>query len=47
MIADCFKLNQIAKERRAKRIANGSLTLDNAQYYFQLDEDMNPISFEE
>lgn len=30
MKADCFKLNEIAKGRRAKWIENGSLTLDNA-----------------
>ena len=48
MVADCFKFNEIALGRRAKRIANGSLTLENAQYYFSLDQESKmPNSFSE
>ena len=47
MVADCFKFNEIALAWRKKRLANGAITLENAQYYFALGDDQMPTSFEE
>ena len=44
---DCFLLNEIAQKRRIWRFDNGSLTLENPEFFFQLDEHNMPKMFEE
>lgn len=38
MINDCFNMNDIARMRRKKRMASGSLTLANREFVFRLDD---------
>lgn len=48
MVADLFLMHEIAKKRRAIRLENGSIMLQNREYLFKLDpESMMPLSFEE
>lgn len=43
---DILLMNTLAKERRAKRFENGSLSLNVPQLAFKLDDNGNPIEFE-
>lgn len=42
---DVLLMNTLAKERRAKRFENGSLSLNVPKLTFKLDDNGNPIEF--
>mmetsp|Transcript_1040 Transcript_1040/g.997 ORF Transcript_1040/g.997 Transcript_1040/m.997 type:complete len:414 (-) Transcript_1040:51-1292(-) len=47
MAGDCFLLNEIAHKRREWRFDNGSISVENPEYYFELNEDSLPTQFSE
>jgi exoribonuclease R len=48
MVSDCFLMNKIAQNRRAKRLEAGSVMFLNREFTFALDEDSRyPQSFKE
>lgn len=44
---DCFIFNEIAHNRRRTRFATGSISVENPEYYFQLDDNDQPMEFSE
>lgn len=47
MAGDCFILNEIAHNRRKWRFDTGSISVENPEYYFELDENNQPMQFSE
>lgn len=47
MSQDCFIMNEIAQNRRKWRFDNGSISVSNPEYYFELNDDSLPTQFSE
>jgi DIS3-like exonuclease 2 len=47
MAEDCFIFNEIAHNRRKWRFDTGSISVENPEYYFELDDNDQPMQFSE
>ena len=48
MVSDCFRMNEIAQQRRKRRLENGSVMFCNREFTFKLDtETKYPLDYKE